>query len=210
MHFSPVISLASRTLSKYNYCAKEYAFLTNAITGFVIAAVGDAFCQQYFDSDKRDRDGKTLNVPQWNVGRSLELGVVRTAVITPFIHFWYPFLERVCPGATVLRLAGRVLIDQGIGAPITISMVFVANSALKGDIAGGVHRIKQQFVSVYTTGLRYWPLVHSINFSVVPMTHRSLFAHLASVYWMAVLSHYSNMEYKSSVSVQQEEDNDFR
>ncbi len=80
-------------------------------------------------------------------------------------------------------------------------MVFLSHSLMRGDLANSIDRLKHQFFVTYTTGLKYWPIVHSINFSVVPMMHRSLFAHFASVYWMAVLSYYSNMEVRGSDEV---------
>jgi protein Mpv17 len=197
------MNFLTNAAARYSFFAREYPFITNSITGFCIATIGDALCQRYFDNNKHQETGKPLQ-QTWDVRRSLELGLIRATVITPFIHFWYPFLERASPGFTIFRVAGRVLIDQSIGAPITISMVFIAHSVMKGDLAGSMRKLRHQFIDTYTTGLRYWPIVHSINFSVVPLMHRSLFAHCASVYWMAVLSYYSNMDIKHLTAVDED------
>ncbi len=187
-----------RVAQKYNQAVKQFPFVTNAVTGFFISAVGDVYCQKYFDKKKVTDNGKPAETPTWNARRSFEMGLVRAFVITPFIHFWYPFLERVSPGATLFRVFGRVFVDQLIGSPTVIIMVFMATSAMRGELSSILVRIRQQFLGTWFTGLKYWPIVHSINFSVVPLMHRSLFAHFASVYWMAVLSYYSNAKIVST------------
>eukprot|EP01038_Epipyxis_sp_PR26KG_P011665 gene11665-15619_t len=255
----------------YSHHASTYPYLTNAFTGFFIAAIGDMICQKYFENninqeistsvnnfplnlqsnndninsivsdvgkkeksykkivvssedlrsqanhdntrnlriisnDIENQDSHIKNIQkhiinrfQWDFIRSLEMGTIRAVVITPFILFWYPFLVYLCPGKPFIRVVGRVVIDQLFGSPTVITMVFFAKALFRGDPYSTITNLKYQFIVTWVTGLKYWPFVHSLNFSIIPLKHRPLFAHFASLYWNAILSYYSNIKHFSPV-----------
>ncbi len=163
---------------------------TNAVTGFFVASVGDVICQQYIEM----RTGPLLSVVPWDPWRTAEMGLIRALVVTPFIHYWYPFVERTCPGSSVSKVLGRILIDQSCGTPQVVTMVFFASSIFRFEPWSFPLRMKNHFFATWRTGLKFWPIVHSINFSVVPVSHRPLFAHFASVYWNAMLSYFTHVD----------------
>lgn len=178
-----------RVVNTYNACVARAPYLTNCATGFVIAAVGDYGAQRYFEKTPSD-----ANRFQWDSHRSLEMGTIRAGVITPFVLKWYPLLARACPGTAPLSIAGRVLLDQFIGSPVVIVLVFAAKALLSRNLADLPPRVRDQFFVTWKTGSQYWPFVHCINFGFVPLHHQPLVAHIASVYWNAVLSYYSNIQ----------------
>jgi len=186
----------------YNSCLNKYPYVTNAITGFTLAVVGDITCQFYehkylsHKSNKNiDNKNSTIYSNRFdmfvNYNRSLEMGAIRAVVIVPFIMFWYPFLTKINPGKSLSNVVGRVIIDQLIGSPIVISLVFMSNGCIHGNIFESIDKIKTQGLIVWYTGLRYWPVVHCFNFGLVPLQHQALFAHFASIYWNAILSYYT-------------------
>lgn len=189
-------------LSYYQY-ASAYPFVVNCATGFFIAAMGDVCCQRFLERRKviHSIESQRADTPwQWDYRRSMELGAIRALLITPFIHFWYPFVASSSPGMTVASVLGRIVIDQSFGSPVVISIVFVGKSFLRGDLSTCWDRMKDQFFKTWLTGLRYWPFVHFFTFSVVPPLHRPLFSHMAAVYWMAQLSYFSSLEVLSGES----------
>eukprot|EP01039_Chlorochromonas_danica_P008236 gene8236-9083_t len=179
--------MAARLFSFYTNLMAKAPIVTNCATGFFIAGLGDYLSQRYFERQSEP-------VFSWNHSRSLDMGIIRAAVITPFVLRWYPFLVWACPGSGAVRVLGRVVIDQLIGSPSVIILVFMANATLQGDLRGLPDRLRQQFAVTWRTGLQYWPIVHSFNFGFVPLHHQPLFAHFASVYWNAVLSYYANLK----------------
>lgn len=193
----------SNIVKWYNTYLNNYPLLTNAVTGFTIAVAGDIACQYYeqkYDASRSvrfhtddlisDKDDKgKVNI---YLRRAIEMGGIRAVVIVPFIMVWYPFLVRACPGTSLPRVLGRVCIDQALGSPIVIGLVFLSNGILQGDIPTSIHRIRTQGLYAWWAGLHYWPIVHTFNFGLVPLQHQALFAHVASLYWNAILSYYSN------------------
>lgn len=143
-------------------------------------------------------ESKTDQVPsevlnfEWDKKRTLDMSLIRAFVITPFVMKWYQILPKISPGLSLKSVLVRILLDQLIGSPTVISLVFVASAILKGDVWKCLDTFRFQFADTYFAGMGYWPFVHTINFRFVPLKHQPLFAHFASVYWNAVLSYYSN------------------
>ena len=121
------------------------------------------------------------------------MSTIRCFVITPFILFWYRTLIRVAPGTAWIQVFKRILIDQTLGAPIVILLVFVSNAIFHQESWIELRqRIQDKGWITWIKGMQYWPFVHLINFGMLPLSYQPLFAHFASVYWNAVLSYYSN------------------
>lgn len=187
----------------YERLNTSHPLKTNCVLGFFIAAIGDIGCQRFVEYPAGHENETVLTTDEkisskefkWDQRRSLELGVTRAAVISPFIHFWYPFLTVVSPGTAFVNVLGRVCFDQCFGSPIVISLVFLSTSVLQGKTPlDAVNRLQEFGFATWCKSLMWWPFIHSINFSLVPPSHRVLFAHFASVYWNAVLSYYSNLK----------------
>lgn len=207
--------------------------LTNSVTGFVLAALGDVAVQKYLADEEKKRSKVTSSCGSssnsvnqsssndksvtlvskhstkssgdvqvgtkqkhwWQPGRTLEMGIIRAAVVAPFIFYWYPFVARTIPGRALHRVLGRVCLDQALGSPMVVMMVFTASALLQGaGPAAAIQRIREKGITTWIAGLQYWPFVHTINFGLVPSQHQPLFGHVCSLYWNAVLSYYANIK----------------
>jgi hypothetical protein len=213
------VNAFQRAFSIYHSWTVKAPYISNCTTGFVIAVVGDLLCQRYFEYPARKerfirenqqmllqsslgtRDSLLSSTTQdqylsfqWDINRSVQMGLIRALVVTPFVMFWYPFLFVLSPGTSFLRTVARVVIDQSISSPIVISLVFTSKAVLSRQSVGHwLTQLKEQFFTTWTTGLRYWPIVHMLTFSIVPSLYRPVWSHFASVYWNAILSYYSNI-----------------
>lgn len=186
--------------------------MTNATTGFAIAFIGDIICQSYvqnmhtstdkdaglsrgvtLDNDKESkmnwlRDSQFTNI---DYHRAFIMGGIRAIIIVPFILVWYPFLARIGPGNSIPSIIRRVCVDQTFGSPIVIGLVLGANSLImNGNIEFDI--LVKDGQLAWVKGLQYWPFIHAVNFSLFPLHHQALVAHIASIYWNAILSYYSN------------------
>jgi hypothetical protein len=150
-----------------------------------------------------------LLLPEWwDVHRTLNICAIRCGVITPFVLKWYPTLIRLSPGTSPLRVLGRIAIDQAVGSPACLILVFIANSLLQMDnFDQFLVRLQGQFALTWWRGFQYWPFIHAINFGFIPLVYQPLFATICSVYWNAVLSYYTTVPQgktdHSTVSYQQ-------
>ena len=62
------------------------------------------------------------------------------------------------------------------------------------------HKIRDEFSTAWLAGAQYWPFIHSFNFGFVPLIHQPLVAGVGSVYWYAMLSHFTHKEAKGGYS----------
>ena len=180
----------------YEYFINNHPIKTNATTGFTIAVGGDLLCQYYEQKyDKRRHNHFETSPFIIDYSRALQMGVIRAIVIVPFITMWYPFLVYASPGKTPFRIFGRVFIDQLFGSPTVVSLVFASNAIIHQDSSTVfLQRLFSQGPSAWIVGLQYWPFIHTINFGFIPLKHQALVAHIASIYWNAILSYYSYVE----------------
>lgn len=171
----------AKLVQLYMSAVERSPLTVNACTGFLISSVGDIVCQKLLERQKR-----------LNVSRIFEMGCIRAMVITPFIQIYYPFLRKLAPDSTLIALIKRVCYDQLIGSPMVITLVFSTKALLHNEIASLPKKVYENLPLAWLAGLKYWPFIHLITFSIIPAIHQQLFAHVASLYWMVLLSYYSH------------------
>jgi hypothetical protein len=125
-------------------------------------------------------------------GRVAEMGIIRAFVMTPFTLNWFKLLVKLSPGGGMASALTRVAIDQAVGSPIVITLVFTAKAILAGNPLSAKDTIENHLLDTWKVGLQYWPFMHTINFRFVPLLYQPMYATFASLYWNAVLSYYAN------------------
>jgi hypothetical protein len=194
----------------YTKCLAAAPYTTNCVTGFLIAFSGDIACQSYFESKNpkvsasllqsgsnnsyvRDVTSRSVHQPKkYDFNRAGKMGMIRAVIITPLTQYWYTVLLWTFPGASLYRVLCRVALDQAVGCPVVIVLVFYAKAILDGQPGSAAATITSNLLSTWRCGLQYWPFVHTINFGLVPPLYQPLFSSFASLYWQVVLSYYAN------------------
>uniref|UniRef100_A0A8C9Z0L1 Si:ch211-120k19.1 n=1 Tax=Sander lucioperca TaxID=283035 RepID=A0A8C9Z0L1_SANLU len=83
-----------------------------------------------------------------------------------FNYQWLRGLERMLPGGGVKAVTGKVVVDQLIAAPLTISAFYIGLSLLENK-DDPLEDWRQKFWTSYK--------VHSLNFALVPPVARTVF-----------------------------------
>ncbi|XP_017270992.1 mpv17-like protein [Kryptolebias marmoratus] len=105
-----------------------------------------------------------------------------------FNYHWLRWLERMLPGGGVRVVAGKVVLDQLIGAPLTISAFYVGLSVLehKDD---PLEDWRQKFWTSYKAGVVYWSTMQAVNFTLVPPVARTAFLGVIALTFTVFLCH---------------------
>ena len=178
---------ADMVLQWYHRMATKHPLAVNATMGFIVGTMGDLACQKYIYK-RSDSEG-------YNMQQAFEMGITRMIVISPFLHVYYPWLDRICPGKAPQRVIGRVILDQLIGSPIVICSVMTVTCIFRGKGMVQIYeQVRENAFDAWTMGLQYWPFIHTLNFGFVPVVHQPLVAGFGSVYWYAMLSYYSSKD----------------
>ena len=190
----------------YVKLATNHPLKVNVVAGFFLAYAGDIVCQHEFESGKGYlgifQDEEKARKWKWNKERSLELGVLRACLLGPWTHIYYPFLMRTIKGPYLYHAMGRAFLDQFIGSPIVITLVFFGSDfynmkysrdlSIVDNLKYTINRLMIQGPNAWLGGAKFWPFVHTLNFRNIPPLHQPMFAHVASIYWNAILSFYNN------------------
>ncbi|KAJ0066021.1 hypothetical protein NL108_001245 [Boleophthalmus pectinirostris] len=91
-----------------------------------------------------------------------------------FNYHWLRALEKMLPGGGAKMVTAKVVLDQLIAAPLTISAFYIGLSFLenKEDL---LEDWRQKFLTSYKAGVVYWSTMQAINFSLVPPVARTVF-----------------------------------
>jgi hypothetical protein len=174
----------SALLGAYTRAVAHRPLATSMALGFVIAGVGDVVCQRLEGAPLAELDAR----------RVAELSAVRALVNAPLLHVYLPWLASLCPGTSLARVGARVVLDSVLGSPVNLCLIFAATSTLKGRPLETGARIQEQLLPTWLKGVTYWPFVHFVNFRFFSTAHQGLVAHLASVWWMVLVSRASNAQ----------------
>jgi len=179
----------SSVINSYANAMAEHPFATNFATGACLAGLGDMICQELAI---RGSGGRFVDV--WDRRRTLNIALIRALLIVPFIMAWYGHLGQMFPGQEFGQLLKRVVMNELVGSPTMITLVFVGNALLRGDWSwiNLKQRFRNEFFPTMKKGVSYWPLVHILGTFRLPVMHQPLFAHVASVYWNGVLSFHAH------------------
>ncbi|XP_018536048.1 mpv17-like protein [Lates calcarifer] len=91
-----------------------------------------------------------------------------------FNYHWLRWLERLLPGGGVKAVTGKVVVDQLVAAPLTISAFYIGLSLLENK-DDPLEDWRQKFWTSYKAGVVYWSTMQAVNFALVPPVARTAF-----------------------------------
>jgi len=146
--------------------------------------------------------GNRLRHRDWN--RTGLAALTGFAWSGPVAHCWYEVLERIVrllgiiPSAadaapSVAGLLCRLLVDAAVFSPFTIAGYFAVSNLLRGH---GWFEIRKKLEASWwrtvTGAWSFWPVANVINFGLVPLEFRVLYANVAALIWSGYLSYVNN------------------
>ncbi|XP_042279258.1 mpv17-like protein [Thunnus maccoyii] len=91
-----------------------------------------------------------------------------------FNYHWLRGLERMMPGSSVKAVTGKVVVDQLVAAPLTISAFYIGLSLLENK-DDPLEDWRQKFWTSYKAGVVFWSTMQAVNFALVPPVARTVF-----------------------------------
>lgn len=163
----------------YNSRLACYPITTKAITSLVGFFLGDLVAQKFLGED-----GAAFN---WaRVGRMAAFGFL---IHGPTGHYFYSFLDRLIVGATPIKVAAKVAVDQLFWAPIFTALFFSFLGFAEGkSLDEVIDKINRDTWTAVTTSWKFWPLAHTINFAFVPTSQRLLYINALQIGYNVILS----------------------
>lgn len=110
-------------------------------------------------------------------------------LVADFQIFRYELLDYKIKGNSLGKISYKIFLDQVIGAPVYVAMIFIVLGFLEGKSYDEVlTEIKVKGWDVYVANLIVWPAAQFINFYFLPPQYRVLYINFVTLLFDVYLS----------------------
>ncbi|KAM6910678.1 mpv17-like protein [Xenentodon cancila] len=152
---------------------KAHPYISNVLGYTVLFASADLI-QQGVLGGKPAAGSASKDAPRIDWHQTARVATVGFCFHANFNYYWLRGLERMLPGGGVKAVAGKVVVDQLVAAPLTISAFYIGLSLLESK-DDPLQDWRQKFWTSYKTGVVYWSTMQAVNFAFVPPVARTVF-----------------------------------
>ncbi|XP_077577202.1 mpv17-like protein [Stigmatopora nigra] len=159
---------------------KARPYLGNVVGYTALFASADLFQQRFLGT------GGAATGVDWR--QTARVATVGFCFHANFNYQWLRWLEKMLPGGGVKAVTGKVVVDQLVAAPLTISAFYVGLSLLesKEDL---FEDWRDKFWTSYKTGVVFWSTMQAVNFTFVPPVARTVFLGGVALVFTVFLCH---------------------
>jgi hypothetical protein len=184
MAFSMLRELPRHWLEWYDIHAITFPLVTKAMTSGFCFTLGD-LCAQGIA-------GKNLSTV--DLGRSARSGAAGLIYHGPMAHYWLNFLDKSLSfGGAWWAALPKVAADQGPMAVLDNTFYSLLTGALAfRDPREVLRDVRANFKPGFMANLRFWPMVHFVTFTMVPIELQVLWEDSADIVWICILSTLNN------------------
>lgn len=162
----------SKFLSKKIFSDK-YLLYANVGISITLSGVGDVLEQQYEIIRKE--------LKSWDTVRTRNMSI-SGCTVGILCHYWYKYLDARIPGRTIKIVAKKVMVDQVICSPITITVFFLTLALLENtSMKEFIEEVKKKAWRLYAAEWVIWPPAQVINFYILPTKYRVLYDNTISL-----------------------------
>jgi len=191
----------SATVNAVSYYQKVSGWkgpATAALTGAVLAAVGDLMAQ-YLGAQQQDVQCHSLEHQEQEqmqqVAGSDAIDSDRTLIMAGFgtwwaatQWYWFMWIEHVCPSKTMINIAKKVSANQLVLAPIGCASVFAWTLTMNGRAHEIPNKLATDFFPTLVSCWMFWVPAATINFKWVPLAKQVVFMNTVGLVWNCYLS----------------------
>lgn len=183
---------ATRFFNWYQGRLLTRPILTKSCTAFCTSFLGDSLSQ--YISEKSHHLSFWVN---WNIKRSLKVGFYGFAYLAPLLHYYFGFMNKICPARTLIPIVKKLLFDQTISTCYIISSFFVINTLLMGGtLQQAKDKVRHNLWTALQQSWKIWPFVMFLNYTFVPLHFQVLLNNTVSIFWSAYMSYLTNYKHK--------------
>ncbi|XP_013868174.1 mpv17-like protein isoform X3 [Austrofundulus limnaeus] len=129
---------------------KAHPYISNVLGYTALFASADLIQQRVLGKKPAAEGSSSIN---WH--QTARVATVGFCFHANFNYHWLRWLERMLPGGGVKVVAGKVVLDQLVGAPLTISAFYIGLSLLERR-DDPLADWRQKFWTSYMAGVVYW------------------------------------------------------
>jgi len=128
----------------------------------------------------------------YDVPRSVRSGLFGALAVGPIFHVWFNRLDRWIPGGGVRAVAGKLVLDQALMAPLFTVFYFATMGVMEGRSREQIwQKIRVATGPTLLANYAIFPAAQAANFAFVPERLRVLVLNAGGLVYNVVLSKYN-------------------
>ncbi|KAK7741753.1 Dihydroorotate dehydrogenase (quinone), mitochondrial [Cytospora paraplurivora] len=166
----------TRAAQAYGRAGRRRPWLTQFLTFLTIYSVADVNAQRIGGKEyEPERTARAVTIG----------GISAVPIYESYLWLNRTFVYR----SRVLSIAAQIVFAQAVFTPLFNAYFFGMQALLAGDtLAGTWDRIKRTVPKTMVNSCKLWPFVNVINFSVMPVEFRGVFAGVVAMGWQTYLT----------------------
>ncbi|XP_011213370.2 PXMP2/4 family protein 4 [Bactrocera dorsalis] len=133
-------------------------------------------------------EGRDLKTYDWM--RCLRYGVFGALYVAPTLYGWVRLSSAMWPQMNLRVGITKAAVEQISYGPFAGTSFFFLMSLMEGrSVEEAVQEVKDKFPKAFEVGICIWPVIQTINFSMVPEQHRVVFVSICSLAWTTFLAY---------------------
>lgn len=186
--------LGSSMYKSYQNLLRRYPIGVQAVQTSVFTGVGDVIAQLVVEK----REMKDFDVP-----RLLRFGAIGGIFIGPVLRTWFGFLDSNFKGRSAIIVVKKVALDQLCFVPIFLgSLVSIIGLANGKSVDQVKEKLQADYKDIMITNYKIWPLVQTLNFSVVPVNYQVPLVQTVAIGWNTYMSWKAHQPIKKKEDVE--------
>ena len=167
----------------YNSVLESNPVFTKAITSATVYTIGDYIAQR--------TEGISMSDLDWpRIIRSMLAGLIAHG---PMSHVWYNFSEwffdDIVHCTAWWSFIPKVILDQTTWGPFWNNTYILLLGLMKMESLETIwDDMKRTTIPLIVSGLKLWPLAHSITYGVIPVPNRLLWVDMVEIVWVMILA----------------------
>lgn len=113
----------------------------------------------------------------------------------PTLYLWIRVASNMWPRSDIRSSLAKAITEQIAYDPFAISIFLYSMGRSEGKTREEAwHEVTEKFWPTYQVGFIYWPIVQTVNFSVVPQKNQVIVAGFFSLFWTTFLACVKHLE----------------
>uniref|UniRef100_A0A1B0A0A3 Mpv17-like protein n=1 Tax=Glossina pallidipes TaxID=7398 RepID=A0A1B0A0A3_GLOPL len=143
-------------------------------------------------------DGK--NFKNYDYWRMLRFSVFGSLYVAPTLYGWVKLSTAMWPQMTLRVGLKKAAVEQISYGPFACASFFIGMSLLEGKtFKEAIEETKQKFWPTFEVAMCIWPIIQTINFSMIPEKNRIVFVSICSIIWTTFLAFMKRTDLQNSV-----------
>ncbi|XP_053685973.1 mpv17-like protein isoform X1 [Sabethes cyaneus] len=148
---------------------------------------------------------QTLEGKDWrtyNYRQCLNFALFGTFFVAPTLYGWVKISSQMWPTMNLKTGITKAIVEQFSYGPFAGTSFFFGMSLLEQKTIGeAVQEVKTKFPDTYKVGICVWPVIQTINFSLIPEHNRVPFVSICSLLWTTFLAYMKQRNMQDDIQI---------